>query len=158
MSVPLRRRARTVRILAPACIFGCLAFGTSFGTEPERKIPVAGDRRGSELAVEITRDGSRTTAAPTATIAGPTMGRIREQIERRTGIDPGQVDSGPDATAPAAAPNREITARDARGLIKALRDAARARRPAAPPAAATGTGNGRDRAAPAAGAAPAGTE
>jgi hypothetical protein len=147
------RRSRRVHpfLYATALIF--LAGGVTFAADPSREIPVARDRGGSEFKVDIAQDGTRQTATPTASLAEPTWDRITGQIERRTGIDLRQADSldgAPQAPRPEGTPEKEITARDAKALLKTLRDCIRNQGSSAgppppsaePPPAAPASGSG----------------
>ena len=114
------RRIWWVRSFTITCLLACPAVDGPFAAELAREIPVARDRGGSEVKVEITREGARQSAVPTASLAEPTFDRITGQIEKRTGLDLRQGDSP--AKAPAGVADGEITARDAKMLLRTLRD------------------------------------
>jgi hypothetical protein len=123
------------------CMLACLAVSAPFAADLGQEIHVAKDRGGSELKVEITPDGARQTATPSASIAQPTIGRIREQIGQRTGMR--QEDPPGKPFEAGGSPEGEITARDAKSLIKTLRDyirgsGARAESPVTDPATVSG--------------------
>ncbi len=113
---------RSFRFALPLLVLGG---GVPFAAEVTREIPVARDRGGSECTVEITRDGARQTATPTASITEPTLERIAGQIEERTGIDLRQGDSLAKTFRSAGIPEGEITARDAKAMLRELRDGVR---------------------------------
>jgi hypothetical protein len=129
-----RRPTRWVRLSGMTFVLVCIACRAPFAAELERVIPVAKDRCGNELKVEITGDRPRQTATPTASLADPTIGRIRQQIERATGMDLRQDQPTGETVDSVGTPRPEITARDVRCLFRALRDAVKERRaPASPP-------------------------
>jgi hypothetical protein len=134
MSPPSRRNQWIHPFLCAAALF-FLGGGGSFAADPARAIPVARDRGGSEVTVEITQPGSRQSATPTASLAEPTLDRIAGQIKRRTGVDLRQGDSLDETSRHEEVPGKEITARDAKTLLKTLRGVIRNKgAPAATPA------------------------
>lgn len=116
------RGANALTGILLAVVSVCLSFGVSGASEVERVIPVVRDDLGNGIDVEIARDGSRQTATPCVSVARPpdeasaspcSIGTLRRRAAQ------GRVSK------PAVAVPEEITARNAKGVFKALRAAYR---------------------------------
>jgi hypothetical protein len=142
------RRAGWVPMIGFAALAFVLAFlacGTAIASDVERQIPVIRDAAGSGLTLEVSREGTRQTAAPFLTLSEPTIQRVDERIakatdrlaEKMAAVDvtvAGSVplgglsgtpreDSGPPQTALSSLPPLpgEITIRNVRIFLKRVR-------------------------------------
>ena len=151
----IRRAGRVPMIgfAALAFVLAILACGAAVASDLERQIPVIQDTTGSELTIEISREGSRQTAIPFLTLSEPTVQRIEDRIAKVTtrlaakmtlaeeavedavppigmGGTP-REDSGPTQTTLSSLPPLpgEITIRNVKNFLKGLR-ASRKEKPA----------------------------
>jgi len=125
MKTAFSRRIRRLPPLFLVIGFAVVAAGIGRAADTDRKIPVTRDRGGNEVSVVIAPDGDRQTATPSARLAGPTADRTVEQIEKRTGIDLGHSDPIKKLSRESGKSDGELTARDAKDLLRALRDSMR---------------------------------
>jgi len=128
METAFSRRMRRFAPLFLVIGFALVIGGVVRAEDTVRKIPVARDRAGSEISVEIAPDGARRTATPSARLAGPVPGRAVERFEKHTGIDLGKSDAVEKLSTEAGKDNGELSARDAKSLLRALRDSLRGKR------------------------------
>jgi hypothetical protein len=125
--------------LALAFALAFLACGAASASDVERQIPVIRDAGGSNLMIEISRDGARQTATPVFTLNNPTAQRIEDRIAKKTSglaaketpSGTSREDSGRSKTTISSMPPvpEEITARSVKGFLKELR-ASRKEKPA----------------------------
>lgn len=81
------RTAGPVQRIGLATLTFALAFlacGAAIAADVERQIPVTRDTAGSGLTMEISREGTRQTAAPFVTLNNPTVERIEERIAKKS--------------------------------------------------------------------------
>jgi hypothetical protein len=128
-----------------AFVLAFLACGAATASDVERQIPVIQNTRGSELTIEISREGTRQTATPFLTLSDPTVRRVEDRIAKvatllaakatlaeeavedavpRIGMGgTPREDAGPPQTTLSSLPPLpgEITIRNVRNFLKGLR-------------------------------------
>jgi len=141
------------RLATVAFALAFLACGAAMASDIERQVPAIRDAAGSDVTIEISREGTRRTATPVLTLNYPTVQRIEGRIAKKTaglaakGILPEATaegpncrtgltgtpreDSGPPQTILSSLPPLpgEITIRNVKNFLKGIR-ATRTEKPA----------------------------
>ena len=140
------------RLATVAFALAFLACGAAMASDIERQVPAIRDAAGSDVTIEISREGTRRTATPVLTLNYPTVQQIEGRIAKKTaglaakGILPEATAEGPncrtgltgtpreDSGRPKTSlssppPVEEITVRSVKGFLKELR-ASRKEKPA----------------------------
>lgn len=150
MGAPTDIRIYRAALSALCLVAAPFAAGFSAASETERAIPVLHDDFGSEAFVTISRGGERSTATPSVSVSGKSIGRIVERIAgkaraMRAGIEADPSPGGADAEEKAGPPcssktlrrraagkeippavvaaPEEVTLRNVKGFLKAFRGA-----------------------------------
>lgn len=138
METPAAGRTPRIAFAALAFAVAFLASGAAVAADVERRIPVVRDAAGSDVTVEISREGTRQTATPVLAVSGATVERIEDRIARKVAelarheipsaatVVGSLPEIGPNGT-PGKDPG-EITARGVRAFLKRLQ-ASRKERP-----------------------------
>ena len=72
------------RLATVAFALAFLACGAAMASDIERQIPAIRDAAGSDVTIEISREGTRRTATPFLTLNYPTVQRIEDRIAQKS--------------------------------------------------------------------------
>lgn len=117
-----RNAGRVQRIGFAALVLAFLACGDAMASEVGWQIPMIRDAAGSGLTLELFREGTRQTATPYLILRNPTVLQIEDRIV--------QLVKKTARLAEKEIPPGEITTRNVKGFLKALRASSRKETPA----------------------------
>jgi hypothetical protein len=100
-------RMQRIGIAALSFALAFLASGTVIASDVEHQFPVIQDTAGSNVTVEISREGTRQTATPSLTLNPSTVQRIEDRIAKKADRLAGEIPSG--ATVAGAFPATGLT-------------------------------------------------